>query len=40
MMERGFFNHKKELKQLFAKAMGPQGAKKVTSANEEAKREP
>jgi len=29
MMERGCFNHKKELKQLFAKAMGTQGAKNV-----------
>ena len=37
-MERGFFNHKKELKQLFAKAMGTQGAKTAALA-EEAKRE-
>lgn len=28
-MDRGAFNHKKELKQLFAKAMNAQGAKAV-----------
>jgi len=37
-MERGHFNHKKELKQLFAKAMNAQGAKGV-QINEEAKEE-
>jgi hypothetical protein len=40
MMERGCFNHKKELKQLFAKAMGTQGAKNVALTAEETKREP
>jgi hypothetical protein len=38
-MEKASFNHKKELKQLFAKAMNAQGAKNV-SLSEETKDEP
>lgn len=33
-MEKGNFNHKKELKQLFTKAMSAQGAKGVTMPEE------
>jgi len=38
-MERNAFNHKKELKQLFAKAMNAQGAKAVAGLGAEEKKQ-